>query len=253
MHPPPPAHAPCSVCGKPRSRLEAARGKVCGDWSCQVEQVKRDKAEEVAAFQAKCDEIANDFAERTETSAIPARVPYLGRPVIETPEDEKRAFRATLRDSLRKTFQEVETGSFAPIPEEEDTDTPVLDASCIACRGFCCRQGAGHAFLKPEYLPTVIARRPGDSPATIYRDYVRRIPEKSMEDACLYQGEQGCVLPRDMRSYLCNSFECEDRLNLKMALAGREDASALVIAMDGDAVKAAALAVPGKPLEWIET
>jgi hypothetical protein len=38
-----------------------------------------------------------------------------------------------------------------------------------------------------------------------------------------------------------------------MALEGQEGASALVIAMDGDSVKAAAIAAPGEPLDWIET
>ena len=253
MHTVPGSPAPCAVCGATRSRLEAARGKVCGEWTCQVEQVKRDKAAEAAVFKEKCNEIAADYAAQSGSEAIPARVPYLGRPVVETPPAEKLAFRTFLRASLRETAGKAGDGTVAPIPEEEDAPTPVLDASCIACRGFCCRQGAGHAFLKPEYLPTVLWRRPGDSPAVIYRDYIRRIPEKSMQDACLYQGEQGCVLPRDMRSYVCNSFECEDRLNLKMALEGQEGASALVIAMDGDSVKAAAIAAPGEPLDWIET
>lgn len=253
MHRTPGTPAPCAVCGKDRSVHDAARGVTCAEWRCKAEQVKRIKAAEAAAFLEKCNEIAQDFAERTGIEAIPARVPRMSRPVVPTPPEDVALFRQNLREAFRETARRAAEGQATPIEEKEDISNPVLDASCITCRGWCCRQGYAHAFLKPEFLPTVLARRPKDNPADIYRDYLRRIPEESMQDACLYQGEQGCVLPRHMRSFVCNDFECRERIDMKMALEDQPDASAVVIAMEGDEVKAATIARPGKPLEWVET
>ncbi len=243
--------APCSVCGRPRDVHAAVRGPACGNRQCQTAWIQQQKSAEKEAFENTCDRVAKTFGEKVSADAVTARVPYLDRRVIPTPEAEKRAFRATLREALRETARRAGEATPRPLPEDETPATLTLNASCIACRGYCCRQGAGHAFLKPEYLPTVLNRRPADPPAAVYRDYVRRIPAESMENACVYQGEEGCVLPRNMRSWICNDYECNDRLRLKAKLEETPQASALVVAMDGKNVKAAVIAAPDS-LDWLE-
>jgi hypothetical protein len=230
---------------------EAVRGPVCGNRECQTTLIQQQKAAEKREFEATRDRVAEAFASEIKGEAVMAPVPYLDRRVEPTPEAEKRVFRANLRAALRETARRAKDEAPTPFPEDNTPSTLTLNASCIACRGYCCRQGAGHAFLKPEYLPTVLNRRPAESPATIYRDYIRRIPANSMKDACVYQGEEGCVLPRDMRSWICNDYECSDRLRLKAMLEATPDASALVVAMDGATVKAAAIATRDN-LDWIE-
>jgi len=247
----PDSHTPCSVCGSPRDVHAAVRGPVCTNLACSTTLIQRQDTAAAHAFEKTCDRVAQAFGDAVETDAITARVPYLDRQVVPTPEAEKRIFRANLREALRETARRA--GGTAPtlLPEDDTPASLTLNASCIACRGYCCRQGAGHAFLKPEYMPTVLKRRPEDAPATVYRDYIRRIPENAMRDACLYQGEEGCVLPRDMRSWICNDYECNDRLRLKEMLQDAPEASALVVAMDGKSVKAAVIAGPDS-LDWIE-
>lgn len=181
-----------------------------------------------------------------------APVPYLDRKVVETPEKDKAAFRQTLRKEIRDAVEASARGSELPAYTEPEASPPALNASCIACRGRCCRLGGTHAFLDMENMQNLMSRRPDDSPATVYRDYVRRIPAQSMDQACLYQGEHGCALPGPMRSSVCHSFECDERIALKQALGDRQDASALVVAMEGETVKAAVIAAPDGELEWVE-
>jgi hypothetical protein len=35
------------------------------------------------------------------------------------------------------------------------------------------------------------------------------VPERSVEHSCIYHGEHGCALPRELRSHICNSYYCQ--------------------------------------------
>ena len=242
--------APCSVCGVERTIHQAARGAICGQPTCRRTLVIQRKAAEKQAFDTACDAIVAKTGKRPD---VMVPVPFYDRKVIETPEATKRAFRETLRKEIRDAVAANARGSVIPTYEEPEASSLSLNASCIACRGRCCRLGGAHAFLDLENMQDLLAKRPDDSPAAIYRDYVRRIPEQSMDQSCLYQGERGCALPAAMRSNVCHSFECDERVALKEALGEREDASALVVAMEGETVKAAVIAAPDGGLEWVET
>jgi len=240
--------APCSICGAERTVIEATRGDICAELSCRRASFHRAEMAKKKAFKAACDDV---FAKTGKQTDVTAPVPYLDRKVVETPEKSKRSFRATLRKEIRAAVAAPDQSSAAEYKEPE-ASSPALNASCIACRGRCCRLGGTHAFLDLENMQMLLAQRQEDSPSAVYRDYIRQIPDQSMEQACLFQGEHGCALPSHMRSSVCHSFECDERLALKAALNGREDASALVIAMDGKEVKAALIAKPGEDLEWVE-
>ncbi len=240
---------PCSVCGAERTLMEAARGSICGQPACRHASLHRKRTAEKQVFEAACAEITTRTGTRTD---VTARVPYLDRAVVDTPEKTKRAFRMSLRKEIRAAVAETAKGDAPAAPENSKPSPLTLDASCIACRGRCCRLGRDHAFLDMENMQTLLAQRPEDSPATVYRDYVRRIPDQSMDQACVLQGKHGCSLPSHMRSSVCHRFECDERLALKEALNGDQDASVLVIAMDGEDIKAAVVARPEEELEWLE-
>lgn len=247
-HPP-----PCSICGTSRDRHEAVRGETCSKRSCQIALIHRQKRADHEALQAKCETIANEFAETQDIEdAIAQRVPYFSRQMAILPLEDSRAFRRRLREAFREAFQHAQLGySVMEEGEDEPPSTLSLDATCIACRGFCCRQGSGHAFLEAVALRAIMLRHPSESPAALYRTYCRSIPEHSFAGSCLFQGERGCVLPRNRRAFICNDFECDDRTRLRDALTERPKASTLVIAMEGTAVTAAALTTAGDKLDWV--
>ena len=244
----------CCICGGTLTSLEAASGRACSSLDCLSKQAIRRKALEAKAFEAKCDDLALSFAqEQDRPNHIPARVPFLDRPIRKIPAADKQVFRRNLREALRETVRRAARSTPNLIPDHDEPSSLVLNASCIACRGHCCRQGAGHAFLKPENLPSLLNRRPRDRPAVVYRDYIRRIPDSSFENSCVYHGDEGCALPRRMRTEVCNSYECEGRLRLKDNLSEAPDSASLVVAMAGTSIKAAVIAAPDQPLEWLDT
>lgn len=246
---------PCAICAKPRDRHEAARGETCSARSCQTALIQRKKRAEHQAFQAECDTIAAAFAETVSApGAIAQRVPYFPREIVPLPDEDRRAFRTRMRSAFREAFRDAVRGDTVMDEGEEPDPSPLtLNATCIACRGFCCRQGAGHAFLEAMALRAIMLRHPSQSPAQLYRFYCRAIPAQSFEVSCLYQGAQGCVLPRDRRAFICNDYECSDRTRLREALSERPDAPTLVIAMDGKVVGASAVTTRESGLEWVET
>jgi hypothetical protein len=86
--------------------------------------------------------------------------------------------------------------------------TAVVAATCSACRGACCANGGDHAFLRTRTLREVMARHPlldDEAVVALYRSW---LPERAMAGGCVYQGGQGCTLPRDLRSSICNAYLC---------------------------------------------
>ena len=250
-----PGHpSPCIICGKSRDRHEAARGDTCSNHSCQTTLIHRQKRAEYEASQTKCEEVTQKFAKvQSIREAIPARVPYFDRQMAPLPDEDGRAFRKRLRECFREAFHDAQAGH--AVMDEGNEEPPsmlTLNASCIACRGFCCRQGADHAFLEAVALRAIMLRHPSESPAALYRTYCRSIPSHSFERSCLFHGERGCVLPRNRRAFICNDFECDDRERLRDALVEKPEASTFVIAMEDFAVKALALTTAANKLEWID-
>ena len=51
-------------------------------------------------------------------------------------------------------------------------------------------------------------RNPGMEHAGLVDAYVDALPARHSEGSCGFHGEHGCVLPRESRADICNSFEC---------------------------------------------
>ncbi len=64
-----------------------------------------------------------------------------------------------------------------------------------------------------------LAAHPAAGPEQAVRAYLAHLPEQSFEDACVYQGRNGCTLPRDLRAELCNAYECAGLRSYRRALA----------------------------------
>ncbi|WP_372894229.1 hypothetical protein [Stieleria sp.] len=85
----------------------------------------------------------------------------------------------------------------------------ILGNGCAVCRGHCCFQGRGHAFIHVETVLGYMQRHPDQRPRDVLDAYVSRIGPKAYEDSCVYHAETGCTLPRDMRSTVCNGYLCK--------------------------------------------
>ena len=67
------------------------------------------------------------------------------------------------------------------------------------------------------------------------------LPAEHVQGQCCYQGAQGCVLPRQHRSDVCNVYRCDALSQLGLATAADADAAAVVLTRDGWRLHAAAV------------
>lgn len=102
--------------------------------------------------------------------------------------------------------------------EATETEAPFFGTGCRLCRGACCRTGADHAYLNIGQVRAFIAANPGLSEDEIVNSYFCHVPELSIENSCIFHGEKGCTLPRDMRSDMCNRWLCRGLKEIRAKL-----------------------------------
>jgi hypothetical protein len=81
--------------------------------------------------------------------------------------------------------------------------------ACSWCQGRCCRFGRGeNAFLELGHLRLWQDRHPGTSLDDAAQAYLDHLPARHVDNSCAFHGAQGCALPREMRSSICNQHVC---------------------------------------------
>jgi hypothetical protein len=196
--------ANCLYCGTPLTRHEQFAGTICSDWRCREKQLEA----QLAAHRAE----AADALGVARPESFPIAVVPDWTPELIPLEPERRQALAEFLDGLIAA-EPAETDAGQSVAVPPPSDSPAMAAHlgrvCAVCRGYCCFHGAAHnAFLGREVLLRFQAGRPElelREAVSVYLDY---LPDRHCRDACLYQGERGCVLPREMRADICNGYEC---------------------------------------------
>jgi hypothetical protein len=157
---------------------------------------------------------------RKETG-LPERVvlaplPANERGVFPLPKERRAAFATNVASSIDHALDDPDR----PAPESAEApaeQAPLIQAACAACRGSCCTSGGDHAFLYPDHFRRYFRKHPGRSRDELLAEYLSRLPSATFQDSCVYHREDGCALPRELRSNLCNSFLCGDLADLLSA------------------------------------
>ncbi|AMW05661.1 hypothetical protein [Gemmatimonas phototrophica] len=155
------------------------------------------------------------------TATVPiALVPLSRAPLHETSAHRHAMLAQRIREllaTMRQTTADQDDGLIEqPAPLSHD-QTRVVVAVCSACRGHCCTNGREHAFLRVRTLRDYAAAHPEHTDEAIVQAYLAHLPTHALHPGCVYQGERGCTLPREMRSAICNSYLCT---GLQMAVDG---------------------------------
>ncbi len=164
------------------------------------------------------------------------------------PQDEER--RAALRNHLEQLIRDA--GALPPEGEGEDgaelgTQPDPLQAhlvvgACTTCRGSCCLGGGDRAYLNAETLSRYMTKFPDQSPEEIADSYLACVPQSTYADSCVYHGEMGCGLRREMRSETCLRYHCRGLSGLREIMAESGSASAtFVVSSQGRRVVRSAL------------
>jgi len=85
----------------------------------------------------------------------------------------------------------------------------VSDNLCCICKGGCCASGKDHAYLSVFSVRRFMDENQNLTADEILRLYLSKITSESIEQSCINQTLTGCVLPRHMRSDICNGYYCE--------------------------------------------
>jgi len=85
----------------------------------------------------------------------------------------------------------------------------ISDNLCCMCKGGCCASGKDHAYLSVFSVRRFMDENLHLATDEILHLYMSKITSESIEQSCINQTLTGCVLPRHMRSDICNGYYCE--------------------------------------------
>ena len=216
----------CPYCGTALPFHQRLHPGYCGAWECGRKHAHVLGKQRTEAWltnyhektAAAVDQMGVEITALAEAEGIdPERVhigtvPEMNTPLVPLPQDRKDAHLAHLTQIIDEAFAQPAT--YQPpagrnkVAEQAE---PFLwnPVACGTCRGDCCSKGRDvFAFQTVDTILHLRLNKPDMTAEDIYQHYADALPDTSVEDACVYQGPQGCVLTREMRADICNSFRC---------------------------------------------
>ncbi|RZL00004.1 MAG: hypothetical protein EOP36_17325 [Rubrivivax sp.] len=96
--------------------------------------------------------------------------------------------------------------------------SPLTGQVCAACKGGCCTSGGDSAYLSVNTIRRFMALRPALRPREVLAAYLDRLGTRTQQGSCINHTSQGCGLPREMRSDVCNHYLCGTQKELQSRL-----------------------------------
>ena len=182
-----------------------------------------------------------------QQQTITALVPDNNNQLTELPESRKQAFLTHLaglfNDLKTNILSHHKVYAEALEPPLSLIESNLLGYACATCRGYCCTWGGTHHAFQDypslqQYLKTQAADITEQQLINVYAEY---IPTHSYQNACVFQGELGCTLPSEMRSFTCNNYRCSSLTNYQQALAKSNSNLTYAAAVDGEKISRATI------------
>lgn len=170
--------------------------------------------------------------------------------VVAFDSERRESFEAHLRELAGQLSPEGRSVRVSPQADRraqaEIVERAAFGAACELCRGGCCQSGAANqAFIDGPMLELYLERHPKASADSVIDAYLEFLPDQAVEGSCLYHGDQGCTLPRQMRHHICNITRCSALRDLDQAeQAGRTTAVAITLSPDRKTVTGLATITP---------
>ena len=200
----------CPACGKAMNQQERYAGDHCSDWTCRHQRLEKQRKAEFAARLACDRDAAAEHAAAPDAATAPVIVVrWYDTPLEPVPEPQRTAFRdhlLALQPEVAALADAEVARAAAGIADEVDA---LLGQVCARCTGYCCRLGySRQAFLDAPAMRRAQRERPEAAYEELVQAYLDAIPVLHHAASCPFHGERGCVLPRERRATICNSFEC---------------------------------------------
>lgn len=242
----------CRHCGEPLETLRARLHAVCRRPACLQREDARVERDHRRALAARL----RDALALPPGAGAAAAVPVIWirryeAAAVDLPESLRSSHLAYL-DRIATDPAMAEVAPAEPTPEAA-TPHRAESQLCAWCGGRCCRFGSEHdAYLKPAHLRRWQVDHPGSTLADAAAAYAARLPQRHVAGSCLYHGERGCTLDRDMRSEVCNRFACDGLRELQVGVTVRPQSDWLFAKIDRRELQAAVHAGADglHPVEW---
>ena len=231
----------CRWCGQGMSALARMRGEVCDAMDCRRRETD---------LRVRSQHTSDLEAERA-AAAQAWRLPGLATAPVLWLRHHAHEFAPPAPadiDELRAHLMALQDDDPAPRePGDGVPSPPIANRLCALCRGRCCRQGLqGKAFLESRDLSDWLAQRPGARWADAVEHYLGYVASEHLQASCLFHAADGCTLPRERRSDVCNQFACSTLAQLRDLAGPQADPLAVVgIAGTHTTCGAAMLSVAG--------
>jgi hypothetical protein len=247
-----PKHQACAICGRPLSVRELAAG-ICASPECQRRWFVDRKRQQREALEEEGRELRRRGAEVLGIDEPPeafplAIIPSTTLEVAELPEHRRRAFRDRLASIIaeaaerRAAGEPVEGDAAAeewPQPPSPDLSA-VLGGACATCKGYCCRSGGDRAWLTVGTMQRYMDAHPGVGPGDVLEAYAAHVRAETVRDSCVYHQPDGCSLPRDLRSDICNRYFCDGLQGFRRDLSDEDPVRGFFAAVEDGEVRAGA-------------
>lgn len=190
-------------------------GGACDSPECQAKwrsELVRQKRRDDEARRMEAGERA---AAAIDVQPLPANI----RTLTELPGWRKAALETHLRSIIDAAWAAEPVVAATPErvePEQTTVPSPLAATGCGVCGGRCCVAGAEHGMLTIETIQRYRATRPAATPDDVLDAYRTYLGGETYEGSCVYHAANGCKLPRDLRASLCNSFECDELVQLQI-------------------------------------
>jgi hypothetical protein len=98
----------------------------------------------------------------------------------------------------------------------------ISDDLCCMCKGGCCASGKEHAYLSVFSMRRLMDEHAEYSTEQILELYLSRVNDEAIVDSCINHTETGCMLPRYLRSDICNGYYCDSLKTFHKEVQGNE-------------------------------
>lgn len=136
-------------------------------------------------------------------------------------EDRINRYRESLQQAISEAFADPPIEDYALLDsqrKQEDVSKllsikpnakALAELGCQLCKGSCCSAGKDTGFVSLLTIQRATQYLKTESPEELLAAYLDRLPSEVIGQSCINHGVEGCVLPRDMRSDICNGYFCD--------------------------------------------
>ena len=197
--------AGCRICGRILSFHQLVSGQLCDNWGCKSKLLEKDMSAYRRAAAGVCKVRRPDSYPMVVVPDYTAGI--VRQQQIRVQKHINFLFDLCLKNDAGKKDADVMAGD----DKLTGCDPPdgIESKVCGVCKGRCCQFGKEHAFLNDSSMRRFMRLSGLSDPLDIVYAYFGYLPGKAVMDACVYQGDRGCTLPRWMRGDMCNAYRCK--------------------------------------------